>query len=121
MRKIKTVEELYHLLAQGTKVTSPKVNYLMAPKPVEKILGLSVRSLLDIIDKGLYAVGVEEIAPERGLLEWAKQKIRETGLSHGEIASLMGLQRSTVTKFMNSASVQTRVVDRYFEVLGLNE
>ncbi len=119
MRQVRTVEELAQLAKRGIKVQSLKVSYLMSPKKAETILKLSTQSIIKIIQQGLYCVGVDDLEPEGGVLSWAKTRIRETGLSHSEIASLLGVSRQSVQKFMNAQSVQTRVIDKYFQVLGL--
>jgi predicted DNA-binding transcriptional regulator AlpA len=118
-RKIRNVEELANLADRGVLVVCPAIDYMETPRKVEQILGLSVRSILNMISKGLYAIGEVEAAPEGSLLEIFRNKIRATGLSHDEIAQLVGVSRPAVTQVMNASSVQTRTLDKYLNALGI--
>jgi len=118
-RKIRNVEELANLAERGVLVVCPEITYMVVPRKVDQILGLSVRNLLNMIKKGLYALGETEAAPEGSLLEIFRNKIRATGLSHDEIAQLVGVSRPAVTQVMNAASVQTKTLDNYMNKLGL--
>lgn len=119
MRKVSSVEELVLMQERGIKVVCPSVTWMEKPRKVDAILKLSVASLLSMLGKGVYAVGEEEQAPEDSILVRSRERIRATGLSHGEIAALVGVTRQAVQQFMAAKSVQTRVLDRYLNSLGI--
>lgn len=118
-RQIKTVEELVLLQERGVLVMSPSVTWMEKPRKIDAILKLSVDSLLKMLSKGVYAVGEEESAPEDSVLINGRAKIRATGLSQTEIAVLVGVTKQAVSQFMSAASVQTRILDKYLNALGI--
>lgn len=118
-KKISSVEELAHCVENGLEVICPSVTYLEKPKKAEAVMGMSVRSVLTLIRKGMYAKGVELGAPTGSLLAWAQKRVASTGLSHSEIAEMVGCKRQEVGRFMSAKSVQTRTLDRFMKELGL--
>jgi hypothetical protein len=119
MRKIKSVEELDNLKAGGVKVVCPQVAHLSKPVAIDTFLKLSTASVLKAIRLGLYAPSLEDETPESSILTLVKDRIRATGLSVNEIAALRGVKPGSVKKFMAAKSVQTRVIDEYFQCLGI--
>lgn len=84
---------------------------------VDGILKCSVESVLRHLNKGMFAMDKEEAAPEGSVLELAKARIRESGMSHEEIATRVGVSRQAVQQFMSAKSVQTRILDKYLHAL----
>jgi hypothetical protein len=117
-RKINSVEELVKLCERGVLVFCPAFPYLEKPRKIDNVLDLSCRNLLKMIDKGLFAYGEEESAPEDSVLFDGREKIRSLGLSQREIANLVGVSQQAVEKFMNAESVQTSTLSKYLDKLG---
>lgn len=119
MRKVTSVEDLVLLHENGVKVKCDHITWLERPRKIDNVLKLSVRSVLDIIAKGLYAMGEDEGAMEDSVLVSGKRKIRSTGLSQKEISTRVGVSQQAVQQFMAASSVQTRVLDKYLKALEL--
>ena len=120
MKRITTIEELVSCAASGVSVSCPEVTYFERPMDANKLMEFSSKSLLAAIQRGMFAHGVPEGAEKGTFLGQWQAKIRGTGLSNCDIAKIMGTSRQTVDQFQAAKSVQTRVLERYIEKLGLD-
>ena len=117
MRRVTGIPDLVLLQERGVKIVCPSVNWMEKPRKIDQLLKCSVESVLRHLNKGIFAVGEEEAAPEGSVLELAKARIRESGMSHEEIATRVGVSRQAVQQFMAANSVQTRILDKYLNAL----
>lgn len=118
-KKVTSVEELIHCAENGVEVFCPSVSYLEKPKKAESVMNMSGKSLVKLIGKGLYAKGIELGAPEGSLLGRVQAKVASTGLSHSDIAKLVGMKRQQIGQFMSASSVQTRTLEKICDGLGI--
>jgi predicted XRE-type DNA-binding protein len=116
--KISTIEELVHLAEIGERVSSPCVTWLATPKKAEALMGMSCRSLLTMIRKGIYTkMDVPSSDKQIAQLEEIKAKVRATGMSYSEIANKLGVTKQAVGQFMKASDVKSSTIKRYEEMV----
>ena len=118
-RQVESVEDLNRLVSTGHKVTCPSVAFLETPREAKSLLQLSGKSLLTMLDYGIYYETRARDVESVGLLEKVHAKIRAKGWTQAKIAKKLKIPQQRVNEFLNCSDCKVSTLQKFMDLVRL--